>query len=238
MDHGSIAMQGGDLTTPMSARFYGKYRGVVTNVDDPEQIGRILALAPEALGVAETSWAMPCTPYPGIGEGWFVIPAVGASVWIEFEAGDPTRPIWTGGWFGPGDVPRDHAGIGANPRLKVLRTNAGLILALDDDGNTITLSDGNGDNLLEIQANEGQIRLRAGTRVTIEAPQIELGDGVPHPLVFGDDLLQYVNQLVTLFNAHLHPGQTVLGLSVTPAPPVPPLPPPSPSILSQTVKTA
>lgn len=235
---GGTEILGGDLTAPMSARFYGKYRGVVTNVDDPEQIGRILAQVPEVLGLSETTWATPCTPYPGVGEGWFVIPAVGAGVWIEFEAGDPTRPIWTGGWFARGDVPRDDTGAGASPRLKVLRTSAGLIIALDDDGGTIALSDGNGKNLLKIQANEGQIHVRAGTKVTVEAPQIELGDRGPHPLVFGDDLLQYVTQLVTMFNAHVHPGQTVLGIPVTPAPPVPPLLPPSRNILSQTVKTA
>jgi hypothetical protein len=71
-------------------------------------------------------------------------------VWIEFEAGDPTRPIWTGGWFAPGEIPRDEAGTTVSPRLRVLRTSAGLILALDDHGSTIALSDGNGNNLLKI----------------------------------------------------------------------------------------
>ena len=193
---------------------------------------------PEVLGLSETTWATPCTPYPGVGEGWFVIPAVGAGVWIEFEAGDPSRPIWTGGWFGPGDVPRDETGIGASQRLKVLRTSAGLILALDDDGSTVALSDGNGNNLLKIRVNEGHVRIRAVTKVIVEAPQIELGDGGPHPLVFGDDLFKYANQAVTLFNAHIHPGQSVLGIPITSTPPVPPLPPPLPNILSQKVKTA
>lgn len=237
MNQGSPETPRGDPGAQMRARFYGKYRGLVTNVDDPEQVGRILARVPEVLGRSETTWAMPCTPYPGVGEGWFVIPAVGASVWIEFEAGDPLRPIWTGGWFGSGDIPRDEAGIGARPRLKVLRTSAGLILALDDDGSAITLSDGNGRNLLKIRFNEGQVRVQASTKVIVEAPQIELSDRAPHPLVFGDDLLQYLNELVALFNTHLHPGQMALDIPVTPTPPVLPFPRPSPNILSEKVKT-
>jgi len=32
-------------------------------------------------------------------------------------------------------------------------------------------------------------------------------DGASHPLVFGDELMTYLNQLVTMFNAHLHPGE-------------------------------
>ena len=72
----------------------------------------------------------------------------------------------------------------------------------------------------------------------VEAPQIELVESATHPLVFGDDLMTYLNQLVTMFNAHLHPGELAAGiLPVTPAPPVPPFPPATPSLLSMKVKT-
>lgn len=237
MEHGSTRIPIGDLGSRRRKRFYGKYRGLVTNVDDPEQVGRILAQVPEILGLSGTTWATPCTPYPGAGEGWFVIPAVGAGVWIEFEAGDPSRPIWTGGWFGRGDVPRDEAGIVASPQLKLLRTSGALILALDDGGNTIALSDGNGNNLLKIRVNEGQVRVQAGTTVIVEAPHIELGEFAPHPLVLGDDLLQYLNQLVSLFNAHIHTGQTVTGVPISLTPPLPLFESTSSNMLSQKVKT-
>jgi len=67
----------------------------------------------------------------------------------------------------------------------------------------------------------------------VEAPQIQLVADSTHPLVFGDNLLQYLNQLVSMFNAHVHPGELALGiLPVTPAPPVPPFPPATPDLLS------
>lgn len=226
-----------ELAAQVRERFYGKYRGLVSDVDDPEKIGRVKAKVPEVLGDLDSPWALPCAPFAGPGEGLFAIPPVGAGVWIEFEAGDPSRPIWTGAWWGRDDPPKDETGAGASPTLKVLRTTEGLLLALDDDGKTIAVSDDSGSNLLRIQVNEGQVRIQGVTKVVVEAPQIELVEGAPHPLVFGDDLLQYLNQLVTLFNAHLHPGQTVIGIPVTPAPPVAPFPPATPALLSVKVKT-
>ncbi len=237
MEHGGIEHLVVELAAQVRERFYGKYRGVVTDVDDPEGLGRVKVRVPEVLGDLESPWAMPCTPYPGMGEGWFAIPPVQAGVWVEFEAGDPSRPIWIGGWFGRDDAPQDETGQAASPPLKLLRTGQGLLLAMDDDGKTISLSDAGGDNLLKIEVNRGQVRVQAAAKVVVEAPQIELVEGAPHPLVFGDDLLQYLNQIVMTFNTHMHVGETVLGIPVTPAPPIMPFQPASPSMLSIKVKT-
>ncbi len=81
-------------------RFYGKFRGTVVNNVDPLQIGRIMAIVPDVSGVAPTSWAMPCVPVAGINSGVFAVPQLGSGVWIEFEQGDPDRPIWVGGYWG------------------------------------------------------------------------------------------------------------------------------------------
>jgi hypothetical protein len=81
-------------------RFYGKYRGMVINNIDPEQIGRVMVQVPDVLGEIPSSWAMPCVPAAGIQAGCFVVPPIGSQVWIEFEQGDPDYPIWTGGFWG------------------------------------------------------------------------------------------------------------------------------------------
>lgn len=83
-----------------STRYYGKYRGTVINNIDPEQRGRIMAMVPDVLGFTPSSWAMPCVPLAGKQEGTFMVPQVGAGVWIEFEQGDPDYPIWVGGFWG------------------------------------------------------------------------------------------------------------------------------------------
>jgi Type VI secretion system/phage-baseplate injector OB domain len=87
-------------------RHYGKYRGLVIDNIDPEQIGRILVQVPDVLGEIPASWAMPCVPAAGIQAGCFIVPPIGSQVWVEFEQGDPDYPIWTGGFWGlVADVP-------------------------------------------------------------------------------------------------------------------------------------
>jgi len=81
-------------------RYYGKYRGTVINNIDPEQRGRIMAMVPDVLGITPSSWAMPCVSIAGKQAGVFMVPQIGAGVWIEFEQGDPDYPIWVGGFWG------------------------------------------------------------------------------------------------------------------------------------------
>jgi len=227
-----------ELNEAVNSRFYGKYRGIVTDNDDPENLGRIRARVPEVLKDVESGWALPCTPYAGSGTGQFTVPPIDAGVWIEFEAGDVSRPIWSGCWWGAGDLPEDNSGSAAVPDLKIIRSEKGLMVTMDDGSQTITVSDKNGNNMLEIQVQAGKITVKGAAKAVVEAPQIELVENATHPVVFGDQLLQYLNQLVALFNTHLHPGELALGIfPVTPAPPVAPFTPATPALLSTRVKT-
>jgi hypothetical protein len=93
-------------TSGSPTRYYGKYRGTVINNIDPEQRGRIIAMVPDVQGLIPTTWAMPCVPLAGKLEGTYMVPQIGAAVWIEFEQGDPEYPIWVGGFWGVfGEVP-------------------------------------------------------------------------------------------------------------------------------------
>jgi len=86
------------MTEP--TRFYGIYRATVVNNVDPELRGRISAIVPDVTGVVPSTWAMPCVPVAGKGSGTFVVPEIGAGVWIQYEGGDLARPVWVGGYWG------------------------------------------------------------------------------------------------------------------------------------------
>lgn len=214
-------------------RFYGKYRGLVKDDQDPSKRGRLKVTVPEVLGDQASGWAMPCVPYAGEGAGFYSIPVVGAGVWVEFEAGDPSRPVWVGCWWAKDEAPKSNKDGAADPKRKQWRTEAGLMVTMDDASKELAVSDKDGANVLTIKIADGIVELKGKSKVVLEAPVIDHGEGAGHPVVFGDDLLQYLNQLVSMFNSHLHPGQLAAGIMpVTPAPPTPSFPSASSSLLS------
>jgi hypothetical protein len=105
---------------------HGKYRGKVVNNIDPLMEGRIIALVP-AISELPLTWATPCVPYAGRGVGFFAVPPIGANVWIEFEGGDPSKPIWTGCFWGKGEAPATPA----LPTTKVFKTET-MSLTMDN----------------------------------------------------------------------------------------------------------
>src|SRR5690348_14830866 len=125
------------LVERVEGRFYGKYRGQVTDNADPSNLGRLKAQVPAVLGEEATGWALPAFIYGGAAEqGLFAVPDVGAGVWIEFEGGDLSYPIWTGTWYTAGAIPES-----AQPGKKVLKTKSGHKLVLDDDAGTLEITD-------------------------------------------------------------------------------------------------
>jgi len=209
-----------DILTWIKSHYFGKYRGIVSETDDPTSRGRIKIKVPAVLDDLEV-WAMPCVPYAGNGIGSYMIPEKGSGVWVEFEGGDPSCPVWSGCFWADNEVPKDNGGAAAKPPIKMIRSEKGLMLTFDDEGQVISLSDRNGSNVLTIEVQKGQITLKGTTKVVVEAPLIELVENATHPVVFGDNLLQYLQQLEMIFNTHLHPGQLAAG--VVPVVPTPPL---------------
>lgn len=153
--------------------FYGKYRGVVTDNRDPLMLGRIRAKVQDVLGDNESGWALPAAPYAGNGVGLFLIPPTNASVWIEFEHGDPDYPIWSGCFWAQGEVP-------ASPVLaekKVLKTDA-CTITLDDTpgigGITILTQDG---ATIKLSATGIEIDNGKGGSIKLSGPQVSINQG-------------------------------------------------------------
>ncbi|MCH9650653.1 MAG: phage baseplate assembly protein V [Deltaproteobacteria bacterium] len=199
-------------------RFYGKYEAVVTDTEDPLEIGRLRARVPAVLGEdAESGWALPCAPFGGGKDrGLLLLPEPGDTVWIEFAAGDVSRPIWSGAFWGAPEsaggqddladetgteVPTSE-GQPAGPGHFVLRTRAGHRLTFDDQGDVVLLAHGS-DKVV--------IRLTAAGEVEVTADKIKLGKSAAEPLVLGQTFMQ-------LFNSHTHP--TGVGPSGPPTPPM------------------
>lgn len=116
-----------DIETWIRSHFFGKYRGkVVDNNDVLSQRGRLQVMVPAVLG-DEPIWAVPCVPYAGPDVGFFFLPPIDAGVWVEFEGGDPSYPIWSGCFWGDGELPSEAA----TSDTRILKTENAQ-LSIDD----------------------------------------------------------------------------------------------------------
>lgn len=160
--------------------FFGKYRGKVSNNKDPLGIGR-LQIVVDAIAPGLLNWAMPCTPYAGPQEGFFMMPPVGANVWVEFEGGDPNYPIWSGCFWGEKQdqkPPTDATG----PEMKVLQTEK-MVLSFDDKSTKLTAklkpkADTGGGQTMSLTMDEKAIILTAKqVTITITPDKVEIKKG-------------------------------------------------------------
>ena len=83
-----------DVARRQATKYWGKYRGHVTDTDDPENRGRVKVTVPSVLGDNASQWADPAFPYGGGADfGFVAVPPVDSAVLVEFIEGDPSAPI-------------------------------------------------------------------------------------------------------------------------------------------------
>ena len=116
--------------------YFGKFRGTVLNNVDPERRGRLMLNVPDVFGLIPSSWAEPCVPLAGpTGPpmGVFLVPPIGAGVWVEFEHGDPDYPIWAGcRWGTQSDIPpKALLGNPADPPIVIQSLLQHMIMVSD-----------------------------------------------------------------------------------------------------------
>ena len=150
-----------------SRQFFGKYRGLVADNNDPERRGRLEVQVPQVLGDVKV-WALPCVPYAGKNVGFYAMPDKEALVWIEFEAGDPSYPIWTGCLWAKNDIDRADA----QPHIKFFRTKK-FLLRVDDSKDEIRIENKSGSQIL-INPSEVTIKGAAVKQLTKTGKKTEL----------------------------------------------------------------
>lgn len=183
----------GASTTPAAdrPRLYGVYPALVTDVQDPDNQGRVqikLPFVEESDGGGALAWARLATMMAGADRGTWFIPEVDDEVLVAFTAGDPRRPVVIGALWNGVDAPPETMDSANNVRSvtsrsghkltfddtagaeKVeLKTNGGHTFTLDDAaGGTVTLAHSNGATI-KIDA-VGNIEITANVKVKINAP--------------------------------------------------------------------
>ena len=160
------------LAQRSAASYYGKYRGIVTDNADPDRLCRIKARVPAVMGETEVGWALPAFPFIGDGHGLVMLPEVGSTVWIEFEAGNLDSPIWSGGFLTQSAAapdPHDAA-------IRVIVSKNAHKVVLDDQSDKVVVEHSGGAKL-EMTATEISLAIGA-SKMVMSLTAITFNDGV------------------------------------------------------------
>jgi uncharacterized protein involved in type VI secretion and phage assembly len=146
--------------------------GIVTQVEDPAQLGRVKVNFPWLEDQHETDWIRIATMFGGPGKGSQFIPEVQDEVLVAFENGNTRMPYVIGHfWNGKDKPPAQHV---RDRRLQ--SRNGHMIRFLDStpqngDKGALIIEDAHGNRIT--MAN-GKIKIESVCILEIEAKQIVL----------------------------------------------------------------
>ncbi|HXM32975.1 MAG TPA: phage baseplate assembly protein V [Chthoniobacterales bacterium] len=183
----------------LGGRWYGVFPATVTDIKDPDGIGRVKVTLPWSADTGNDrydAWARVATLMGGNNRGSWFVPDVDDEVLVSFEGGDVRRPFVLGGLWNGSDAPPESMDGGGRNFKKVLRSRNGVKITLDDQdgqekliletpgGQKITMKDGPG--AVEIVDSNGNsmkletsgITITAAAKVTVNASQVAVSAGM------------------------------------------------------------
>lgn len=113
-------------------RYYSTYRAIVINNNDELNMNRVHVYIPSVQNGIKI-WALPkSTTIGGCFHGLkLTTPLVGEVVYIEFEGGDPLRPLWSYHGWATGETPDD---LKDNNSIGLVTPEGNKIFIKDIDG--------------------------------------------------------------------------------------------------------
>lgn len=148
--------------------------GIVTNVNDPDKLGKVKVKFPTFSAKDESAWARVAAIGAGKDRGIEWLPEVDDEVIVGFEQGDPHHPVVLGGLWSAKNTAPITTEIGSAVKVRRLKTTAGHVIELSEDGDKefvqILLKDGTTTLLLnkekvELTSNKKPLKLTDGDAV-------------------------------------------------------------------------
>ena len=159
------------MNDQLQTRMFGKYRGTVAGNLDPKQMGRLQVQVPAVYGTNTLNWALPAVPYAGPNQGFYMIPPVGANIWVEFEGGDINSPIWTGCFWGEGQCP------GTLAETKIIKTPTVTITLDEINVAAPAMIETASGSKITLTATGATIETSSGAKVELAGPKVTINDG-------------------------------------------------------------
>lgn len=168
--------------------------GIVTDNEDPKDLGRVKLRFPWRDADDESYWARIATPMAGGNYGAYFLPEVDDEVLVAFENGDIHNPYVVGGlWNGEQPPPQKNEGSNdvrevrsrsehrltfddADEGSITIQTSAGHEIVVDDSesGETIRIRDEDETNAITLDASSDTVAIEAGKDLELSAQNITL----------------------------------------------------------------
>ncbi len=144
---------------------YGVVVGQVTNLNDPDNLGRVKVKYPGISDDLESHWARMVNPMAGPQRGFEFLPEVNDEVLVAFEYDDINHPYILGGLWNGKDKPpltTNDAIKDGKVNKRIIKSRSGHTITLDDtDGKEkISIIDKTQKNLVEIDSKENTVAIK------------------------------------------------------------------------------
>lgn len=187
-------MRSSQQTETGDTRIYGVTIGVVVQNYNAQMPGRVCVNIPTRdAQTNQLKWARQAVPSSGTGWGYYFVPEIGDQVLLAFEGGNIEKPYIIG--CVPRDnsmllsraadplnqnkrIVTKHGsmisfgdnaeGEGTLDKISIETAGGGHVVELNNETGSITLSNKEQTNRIEMKTREGMMTIKAGTNLTIE----------------------------------------------------------------------
>jgi uncharacterized protein involved in type VI secretion and phage assembly len=173
-----------ETASTSDAKQYGVEIGIVTNVQDPDKLGRVKVCFPRLPGKPESDWCRVAQPAAGAGRGFYWLPQVNDEVLVAFERGEAHRPYVIGSLWNGMDKPMASAYTDENTKV-MIQTKSGHQIVLDDKQGEekIVIADKSGQRTLTfdvknkkflVEAKAGDVEIHAEKKIVLSCQDLEI----------------------------------------------------------------
>ncbi|MCC6456785.1 MAG: VgrG-related protein [Caldilineaceae bacterium] len=155
---------------------HGVVIGIVTNVKDPENLGRVKVAFPwlqDNGKQVESNWARIAMPSAGASRGMFFLPEVNDELLVAFEHGNANYPyvvgaLWNGKDKPPETSAKAHTGEGTVQRIIASRLDHRIVFDDSKGAKSILIEDTTKSQSILIDSNKKSITVKAAGDLLID----------------------------------------------------------------------
>ena len=161
-------------TTSAPRSFPAAMVALVTDNNDPDNMGRVKLKFPWFADDAESNWSRIAMPGAGKDRGFFVLPEIGDEVLVAFLSGDMNYPVVLGGLYNskaPPPLTSYNAVAEGKVVNRMFKTTSGHIIQLEEKSSakSITIQDGAKQVSVKMDATNKQMTSKSEGKYIVES---------------------------------------------------------------------